>query len=239
MPPDARRPLDPTRRIRRQLLLTRAGVVAERLTRAFWPFWTVALIVAAVLLSGISTDLPLEAVWFGTLAIAGALIGTLIRGILRFRWPTARDASERLDSTLPGRPIAALSDAQAIGTGDAGSEQVWKAHMRRMLLSLSAARPVQPDLRLARFDRYGLRFIALTVFVTMLVFGSWMRLGQTLPANGSGPIAVAAGPSWEGWAEPPAWTGRPSLISTTSRQARWTCRRAAGSNCGSTAIPVR
>ena len=37
----------------RPLRLTRWGMVAERVTRAFWPFWSVVLLVLAALAFGV------------------------------------------------------------------------------------------------------------------------------------------------------------------------------------------
>jgi uncharacterized protein (TIGR02302 family) len=132
-------------------------------------------------------------------------------GVRAFRWPTENDAVARLDATLTGRPISALSDTQAIGAGDAASELVWKAHMRRMMLRLSEARPVRPDMRLARFDRYGLRYIAMTLFVTGLLFGSLARFDPVDGPQGAGAVAAVPGASWEGWVTPPVYTGQPGL----------------------------
>ncbi len=84
--------------------------------------------------------------------------------------------------------------------------------MQRMAERAAAARPVRPDLRLADRDPYALRYVALMAFVTALLFGSIWRVasvGEMTPVLGG--EALAAGPSWEGWVEPPAYTGRPSL----------------------------
>lgn len=207
----SRRPFDPIRRVRGPLLLTRIGMGAETLTRAFWPLWAVLLLVLAAILLQLPSLLPLELFWAATLASGAGLLWGLWRGVRLFHWPTAADAEQRLDATIEGRPLSALSDTQVIGAGDPASELVWKAHIRRMTLRLSEARPVQPDLRLARFDRYGLRYVALTLFVVAAVFGSFWRLDTAMPLPVSGAVPVAAGPSWEGWIEPPAYTGQPSL----------------------------
>lgn len=203
---------DPSRRLRWPLRLTHLGMLAERLSRAFWPFWAVVLASLSVLLLGLLDEAPLELFWGALMAAACGVGLTLWIGIRQFRWPSRAEAELRLDATLGGRPIAALRDAQAIGTGDAGSQQVWQAHLSRMAARLTGARAVRPDMNLARFDRYGLRYIALTLFVLGVIFGSFLRLdpgNATAMANGGG--TVIAGPSWEGWLEPPAYTGRPSL----------------------------
>ncbi|MCA8878967.1 MAG: TIGR02302 family protein [Rhodobacteraceae bacterium] len=202
---------DPKQRLAWPLRLTRLGLVAERVVRAFWPLWTVLLVVLAALLLGLHDILPLELVWTGLLAAVATALWAAVFAVRRFRWPSAAEAERRLDATLGEHPLTALADHQAIGAGDAASERVWQAHLNRMMERAQGARPVAPDLKLARFDRYGLRYVALTVFATALVFGSVLRLDSMSGIVAVPGRTVAAGPSWEGWIEPPAYTGRPSL----------------------------
>jgi uncharacterized protein (TIGR02302 family) len=186
-------------------------MVAERLARCFWPFWTVFALVLAPLMMGWQDMLPVEAVWtFAVVAVVG-LGSTLFFGARRFRWPTEGEAVARVDASLPGRPIAALADQQAIGAGDMASEAVWRAHVQRMAERARAAKPVEPDLRISSRDRFGLRLIALLFLVAAFMFGSVWRVGSVAEMGPTGGQALASGPVWEGWVEPPAHTGRPSL----------------------------
>lgn len=210
-PSRAQSTTDPRRSLVWPLRLTWLGLLAERLVRALWPLWTLALAVLAVLILGLQDDLPLEVVWGGLLVSAATAIWGIWFAIRRFRWPAFADAEHRLDAALPGHPLSALADRQAIGSGDAASEAVWQAHLRRMAERIAGARAVAPDLHLSRFDRYGLRYVALTVFAVALMFGSVLRVGSVGEIVGAPAQTVAAGPSWEGWIEPPAYTGRPSL----------------------------
>ncbi len=196
--------------------LTRAGMAAERITRSFWPIWTILFGVIAALAFGLQDWLPLEALWIGGVLTLLGFFYALWRGIRRFRWPSREEALERLDRTLPGRPIAALSDSQAIGSADAGSTAVWRAHVARMAARAEEARAPAPDLRIARHDPFALRYVALTAVVTALLFGSLWRVAEVPGLVQPGTAANAAGgPSWEGWAEPPAYTGLPSLYLNT------------------------
>ncbi|QQA45031.1 TIGR02302 family protein [Pelagovum pacificum] len=192
--------------------LTRAGLVAERVTRAFWPTWTVLFLVLAPLMMGWHERMPLELFWgIGIVAVI-ALLVTLWQGARRFRWPSKVDALERVDAAMPGRPISALADTQAIGSGDSGSEGVWRAHVARMQERSKAARAVQPDLRVSSRDPYGLRYMALLVFVAALLFGSILRVGSVADMTpGGGDRVLSTGPVWEGWIEPPSYTGKPTL----------------------------
>lgn len=199
------------KRLRRPLALTWAGLAAERLVRAFWPLWTVLAAVAAALMLGLHDYLPVEAVWALMLVAAAGAGLCALNGARQFRPPRRHEAVTRMDRTLPGYPLAALADVQAIGTGDAGSEALWRQYQMRMAARAATARAVAPDLRLARRDPYGLRYVALLALVVALLFGSLWRVGSVAGmAPGPAP-ALAGGPAWEGWIEPPAHTRRPSL----------------------------
>ena len=197
-------------RIARPMRLTWAGLWAERVVRAFWPLWSVALATLAVLSFGVQDHIGLEVFWLAAMTVAAGGLWALWHGLRRFAAPTRTEALVRLDSRLPGHPIAALRDTQAIGATDPASQAVWAAHRARMAARAADARAVEPDLKLASRDVYGVRYVALTALVAALLFGSVWRVASVA---GMGPAgeAVASGPAWEGWAQPPAYTGKPAL----------------------------
>lgn len=199
------------RHLRFPVAATRAGMVAEQLVRAFWPFWTVVFLILAPLMMGWQDLVPLEVFWGASVISVIAFLVTLGWGIRRFRLPSAAEALARVDAAMPGRPIAAISDTQAIGSGDAASEAVWKAHLARMAERTKAARPVEPDLRVSDRDPYGLRFIALLFFVAALMFGSLFKVSSVGEIVTGSEQTLATGPVWEGWVEPPVYTGKPSI----------------------------
>lgn len=203
-------PKSAAKRLKWPLQLTFAGLVTERTVRAFWPFWTVLLIILAALMLGLHETLPLEAVWGLVVLAALGGISTLIYGARGFVWPTQTEALDRVDRTLPERPITALADTQAIGQGDSASEAVWQAHIARMTERLNGAKAAEPDLTLSTRDRFGLRYMALLAFVVALLFGSLLRVASVTEIGNTGQ-ALASGPAWEGWVEPPLYTGKPSL----------------------------
>jgi uncharacterized protein (TIGR02302 family) len=197
--------------IRWPLRLTWAGLWAERFARAFWPLWSILFAALSPLAFGLQDQMPLELFWSGFVLAALGSLWAFWRGWRLFRKPTRSDALLRLDSVLPGRPIAALTDDQIIGRNDAASVAVWQAHRSRMARVAAGARPVQPDLNLASRDLFGLRYMALTLLAVALIFGSLWRAAN-VPPLGIGPaVAGMAGPAWEGWASPPGYTGKPSL----------------------------
>lgn len=191
--------------------LTRLGLLAETLTRAFWPVWTVLFVAAAAVMMGAQEVLPLEASWALALLVVLASGWFLARGLSEVQLPSREDAITRLDSTLPGRPIQALRDSPAIGDGDAGSQALWRAHQTRMAGRTAGAHAVAPDLKLARLDPFGLRYTATLLLLIGLLFGSFARVGNIADIASGGGTALAAGPTWEGWIEPPSYTGKPAL----------------------------
>lgn len=200
------------KRIETPLRLTLAGLWAERMVRAFWPLWTVVIAALAALSFGVQDQLPLEALWFGAISLVVALIWAVAQGLWRFRRPTRVEALARLDSRLPGQPLAALRDSLAIGAEDPASQAVWAAHLARMAARAQGAKAVEPDLKLAGRDPFALRYLALTGLVMALIFGSVWRLGSVSAlAPGGAAQTAALGPTWEGWLKPPAYTGKPTL----------------------------
>ena len=208
------------RRLVRPLRLTRLGMAAERMARSFWPAWSILIAAAAALFLGLHETAPLEAVWAAAVAAVLGFFWTMWRGVRAFRWPSRDEAVARLDATLPGRPLQALSDVQAIGAGDDASAAVWAAHIRRMAARTEGARAVKPDLSLAARDPFALRYVALTALAAALVFGSVWRAATVGEVAAPGGAVLAAGPSWEGWVEPPVYTGKPSLYLADIRSNR-------------------
>ena len=190
--------------------LTHLGLWAERLSIAFWPVWTVLITALAAAAFGVQDLLPLG--WLRAVLVTMALIlmAAFVTGARRFATPTRIDALARLDASLPGRPISALMDRQAIGGGDPQSLAVWAVHRERMAARAAKAETVAPDLRLSARDPYSLRYVGLTALVMALMFGSIWRVASVADL-GPGAAEAMAGPSWEGWAQPPAYTGKPSL----------------------------
>lgn len=204
-------PDDAARRLKWPLRLTWAGMVAERMLRAFWPVLTLLMTIGAALFAGLGdAGAPgvAQAVALAAL-IAGS--GLTLWGAMRLKWPHRSEVRARLDAALPGQPLAALADEQAIGRDDAASRAVWQAHLARMQARLAGVRPVRPDLRLAARDPFALRYVALLALAMAAGFGSLSRLGDIAHVLPGTATAAVPGASWEGWIEPPAYTGRPSL----------------------------
>ncbi|MDA9351895.1 TIGR02302 family protein [Ascidiaceihabitans sp.] len=196
--------------LRWPLRFTWLGMCFERAAYALWPLLSVVFLVLAVLMFGLHELLPLEIFWgSASLAtIAGA--AALGYAVYKFRVPSKTDAIARLDQSLPERPIQALTDTQAIGVTDAASAAVWTAHQTRMIVKAKAAKAVPAYVRLASRDPFALRYVAVIFFAVALIFGSVLRVG-TVGAVALPDDKLSSGPVWEGWIDPPRYTGRPTL----------------------------
>jgi uncharacterized protein (TIGR02302 family) len=200
------------RRLERVVQRSRAAMAAESFASAFWPLAAAAIALWACLAFGIA-DLAGRGELIAGLGLAGAGLALLLwQGLRRFRWPSRAAAVARVDAALPGRPLATLADRLALGADDPAARGLWEAHLARMRARAAAAEPVRPDLRLAERDPWALRLAALVLFLAALVFARGDPVSSVASALAPGPAEVAAqGPSFEGWAEPPAYTGRPTL----------------------------
>lgn len=186
------------------LRLTGAGLVLERLWQALWPLVSLALICFALWGFGLFGP-GAHPAWIWITATLTGL--SLIYGVRQFRWPDHTTRLSRLESTLPGRPITALADDQATGRDDPAARAVWKAHQQRMSDQLKDLRAAPPNLRIAAKDPFGLRLIAASAAMVALLFAPWHS--TRTPSGGAAQHSARA--SWEGWIEPPAYTGRASL----------------------------
>ncbi|MEM1233664.1 MAG: DUF4175 domain-containing protein [Pseudomonadota bacterium] len=203
------KPLIP-RRTEATIGWTRLGMVAERVTQAFWPLWSVIFFALGALMLGFPWEMPLEGAWAVIAATGIGGLWALWRGGRLFRWPARAEAEARLDGTLKGRPLRTLKDSLAIGGGDDAAEAVWAAHRDRMRETAKSAKAVAPALQVSRRDPFALRYVAVLILAVGLLFGSILRVGQ-VGDLAPGAAQAALGPSWEGWVEPPRYTGLPTI----------------------------
>ena len=196
--------------VRWPLRLTWIGLLTEAIVHSLWPLMTVCLLVMSALMLGLQDIVGVEIVWGSAVISLLAGIVALFYAVRHFRLPSRDDAILRLDASLPGRPLQALTDTQTIGSGDTASTAVWRAHQKRMAARALLAKPVPADLQTPKRDPYALRYMALLAFGIALLFGSILRVGSVSDMTPGGG-ALATGPVWEGWAESPRYTGRPTI----------------------------
>lgn len=199
--------------LRERIRLTRLAVASERFARAFWPLWTLILVFLAVMMFGAFALLPV--VW-AKVALGSYIVLAVVfvgLGLWKFRWPDLQVAKRRIDDALPGRPLAAMDDQQVLGNDDPAAMRVWSVHLRRMAEASLRARTAMPDLKLAKHDPWAFRLIGVLAISAAVVFargGGVASLQQALAPAAAVP-AAATGPTFEAWANPPSYTGKPPL----------------------------
>ncbi len=197
------------RALRFRLALSRAALWLEILARRFWPLWTLTLFsYAFVAFDGLNLVSPNV----GRGLVLSVLLGgvaCLFIGLRGLKPPNRSAAIDRLDGG--SGPLASLRDQSAAGTEDALTRALWEQHQTQMAARAVQLLPAPPDLRLASFDRYGLRLMAL-VSATVAVFFApsggltSVKNAISLPVLGGGVEA-----SIEAWATPPSYTGKPQI----------------------------
>ncbi|SEH63888.1 TIGR02302 family protein [Paracoccus alkenifer] len=206
--------------VRRAVGLTLAGLWWEHIAAGFWPAATWAALGLAALVLGLVALVPPGALGWGSALWLLVLAALVLWGWVRFRRPSRDQAVLLVDRRLEGRPLSVLGDRMVLGGPDAA--MLWQAHQAAARAAAARARPVAPDAALVRRDPFALRLVGLTALAMALIFGGTAPVGQGLGALAAGwrPSAptdqsVAAGPAWEGWAEPPRHTGRPVIYLNT------------------------
>jgi len=197
---------------RRRMLfaLARAVLIWERL----WPrLWLAVAIATLFVAMALSDSLPSLPAWLHVSILIGfiGLFGLALRDVLRgdYRIGDA-ETNHRIecDSGLDHRPLTALEDRIAAGSGDPDSETLWQAHLLRVSEAARNLRVWLPSPGMASRDPYGLRAVA----VLLLVVAGAGAIGDVLPrleralvprfgVTGGGQISLDV------WITPPAYTG--------------------------------
>ena len=194
----------------RYVSVARLAILWERLWRASWPATGIlGLFVAAALFGafefmpqGLHRDL-LFLVVFAT----GAFLHRNLKDFALPRWEDGARRVER-DSRLVHRPITESQDRLAVGMGDAAAEELWSAHLRRLLARIENLRVRLPSPGLQSRDPHAARFAVLLLLIAGAVVA-----GREAPKR----LALAFTPdagtnsstaSLDAWINPPAYTGQ-------------------------------
>lgn len=201
---------DPLHAFRGRLRATRLVIAAERGARAFWPVSTLLLGgYAALRFGGVAWMAGHAGLWSVVAGFALVVVLLIAMGLRRFRWPTTGDAIARLDRGTARNLLTTLTDRPSMPT-DPAQAAVWSAHMARAQAAAQGVGVPAPNLQVSRQDRYALRLVAATAAMAGVLFV------QGTDPGGLGKIggARAAGPTFEAWATPPAYTGLPTIYLT-------------------------
>ncbi len=207
LPPALQGSLQRKRRAARLLLLF------ERVWPAVWPPSGVLGGFVCAALLGLPQRLPPE--WHAALLVAVLAAVLLLgwRGLRRLGLPTAAAGDRWLEaqSGLGHRPLAALADHPAEGSGD---PLLWQAHVARLAATLGRLRLGLPRPGLAARDRRAWRALLLLGLVASLgiagVDAPRRLLAAVRPVL---PAAVPpAAPRLQAWLTPPAFTGMAPML---------------------------
>lgn len=191
-----------------------SGVAAniERFARTFWASAVVMLAILGLLLWQVHTLIPAPFdIGFYLILLIG-LIAFVVRGIRRFIPARQKDAITRLDAQVAGSPVTSLVDNIYLGANDDASLELWQLHQSRMAKLAQKSQVAAPHVRLSKNDPWALRLIVMLFFCSAVLFGrasSEQSLLVTLQDLASGTTGQTV--SYEAWAEPPAYTGFPSI----------------------------
>lgn len=199
------------RALRFRIAASRSALLTEVLSRRFWPLFTLTLSVyALVAFGGLAAFPPMVAVWMmaGVALLALVLLFWGLRGM---RIPTRDQAIDRLDFAVNGDPLASLRDHPAGPKGDDLATALWEAHQADMAARALNATVHAPALQLNSRDRYGLRLMAIIAALVAIVFAP--GVDRATVSAFLAPLGQTQGvpPSVEAWANPPTYTGLPSI----------------------------
>ena len=197
------------RALRLRLALSRGALWLEVLVRRFWQFWTLALFFYAFVAFGGLNLLSSNVARGLVAAVFLCGLALLVFGLRGMKIPNREAAIDRLDAE--SGPLASLRDQSATGTDDVLTRALWEKHQTQMAARAAELKPAPPDLRLASFDQYGLRLMALVCATMAGFFAPSGALTSVKDAISLPVLGASTGASIEAWATPPSYTGRPQV----------------------------
>lgn len=186
----------------------------ERSLRAFWPLWVILALVTSMWLLGFFESAPRNWVVWTLGAFAVATLVTLIWGAWNLRRPTRVEVLRSLDEGLADRAVSMLDEDIAVGETHPDSARMWEAHRERLAREAEAARAPAPNMRLSRYDTWGLRYAALLLLGISFAYSriggadSIAKLLNPAPTEAQAAILL---PGLEAWVAPPPYTGVPPI----------------------------
>ena len=228
--------------LRRKRQAARALLLFERAWPALWPALGVLGGFVCAALLGLPQSLP-PAWHLALLAVLlAAVAGLAWRGLRRLPIPDEQAADRRLerDSGLAHRPLAALADHPAPGSGDA---TLWEAHVARLAGTVGRLRLRAPRPGLAARDRLAWRALLVLGLAVGLGIAGADAPGRLLAAVRPvfPPAVPPPAPRLQAWLTPPGYTGMAPILLTAGHpeiSAPSGSRLTASLSGGSGAAPV-
>ena len=190
-----------------RLVLVWLAISWERLWSRLWIPTTFSGLFIAITLTDVLPSLAFILHVFLVLATLGAIGYLTYRALREFKWPTRKEARNRLEKTSPvlHRPLTTIEDSLA-GNASVLQKNIWKLHQRRAENDIYQLQATAPSPGIAKQDRFALRVaVILGLFVTII--GGWNDLSDRL-WRGILPVYGASGASVSAkmWITPPVYT---------------------------------
>ncbi|MBF0560812.1 MAG: TIGR02302 family protein [Alphaproteobacteria bacterium] len=209
---------DPRPWLQAKLRRTWVVLMWERLWAASWPVTSLAGLFIALAWLDVFPQMPglAHAGSLGLFALAGAIAISHARRSVKF--PRREDLVRRLERGSSHYPLTAIDDTLAAGTKDPAAQQLWQAHITRMIALAHHLEPGIPSPGVPARDPLGLR-AAVLLLLTIAITAGWgqlpERMGRALHPTATTPATASASVLLRLWITPPPYTRLPPLVLET------------------------
>jgi uncharacterized protein (TIGR02302 family) len=186
-----------------------------------WAAWARPLLVLGLVLiiiaSGILNPMPLMLRLAVLSAFAVAFMWSLwpLFSLPRIKRLQALRKIEQA-SSVDHRGFSSADDSLAAEIMDPRTESLWTEHKQRQLAKLDEIKLVPPQSRWRQFDPFALRVPVALGLVAALILGQGGVLQNLRQAARVVPVAPVVALTIDAWLKPPAYTGRPPLLLTST-----------------------
>jgi uncharacterized protein (TIGR02302 family) len=196
-----------------------AILLFERIWRAILPPLVVTGAFVSISWTGVWLDAPHWARGLGILVLALGLTAALLR-LRGFRWPSRKEALQRIDQTsgLSLRPAAVIADRLGNGVNNPVTVALWNLHRRRAEQAMLWLRTGGPSPRAAELDRYALRAIVIVALIATGFVAGPERYARIAAAFDWSFTPISRTESRvDAWIDPPAYTGKMPIVLNLAR----------------------
>lgn len=168
--------------------------------------------------AGLWLSLPSVARAAGLLIFALLLIAASLP-LIRFRIPSRSEALTRLDRNtgIRHRPATALTDS--VTSQDPVTQALWRIQRERTLASIKSVKAGLPSPRLAIHDPWALRALVIVLLAVTAIAAGEERGARVAAAFDWKGVLAPSNVRLDAWVTPPAYTGRPPIILSSTATA--------------------
>lgn len=202
-----------SRQFARKVRLSTVALFFERLWPRLWLLLALAILLAALSLSGVFLGLSSTAHGVIMALFAAAALAALVYAS-RVPWPAREEAIRRIErrSGVPHRPATSYEDTLTTYSENPETQTLWKAHRDRLAKAMSRLKVGNPSPRADRFDPLALRILPVLLLIPALGLVSGSIYDRLASAFRFGTAATRADTRVDAWVTPPAYTGNPPVM---------------------------